>query len=212
MLKERKIQISEPSIGEEEWLALKEPIMTGWVTSGPKVRAFEQMFAEKHKVKHAIAVTSCTTALHLALEALGVGPGDEVIVPAFTWVSTSNAVLYCGARPVFVDISLETFNSAEIFSKSGLQFSDIHDILTNLVKKGYFVKDKTNYNISEELEIFMNLDKYSTNKKCDFIGINYDEKEKAKYKVEDIVSFVGIKLFLNGFVVIKCQLIVIREE
>lgn len=108
--KKRSIQISQPVTGIEEWEALREPIMSGWLTSGPKVRAFENLFAEKHGVKHAIAVTSATTALHLALVVLDVGPGDEVIVPAFTWVSTANVVLYCGATPVFVDVDPNTFN------------------------------------------------------------------------------------------------------
>lgn len=106
----RKINISEPVMGDEEWQALKEPLQTGWLTSGPKVRQFEEFFAEMHDVKHAIAVTSATTALHLAVLALNVKPGDEVIVPAFTWISTANAVEYCGAKPVFVDIDLNTFN------------------------------------------------------------------------------------------------------
>jgi len=106
----RQIQISQPVTGEEEWQATKEPLMSGWLTAGPKVREFEQLFAERHKVKHAIAVTSATTALHLALVALGVSEGDEVIVPAFTWVSTANVILYCGAKPVFCDIDVKTFN------------------------------------------------------------------------------------------------------
>ena len=84
--------------------------MNGWLTSGPKVREFEQLFAERHQVKHALAVTSATTALHLALVALNIGPGDEVIVPAFTWVSTANVVLYCGATVVFADVNPITFN------------------------------------------------------------------------------------------------------
>jgi len=84
--------------------------MSGWLTQGPKVAAFERAFAERHRVKHALATTSCTTALHLILAALGVGAGDEVIVPAFTWVSTANVVLYCGAKPVFVDVDRATFN------------------------------------------------------------------------------------------------------
>ncbi|MDP3699464.1 MAG: DegT/DnrJ/EryC1/StrS family aminotransferase [Hylemonella sp.] len=106
----RNIPISLPVTGEEEWQATREPLMTGWLTSGPKVREFEQLFAQRHQVKHALAVTSATTALHLALVALGVGPGDEVVVPAFTWVSTANVVEYCGAKVVLVDVNPETFN------------------------------------------------------------------------------------------------------
>lgn len=97
-------------MGIEEWEATKEPIMSGWITQGPKVKDFEVLFAERHQVKHAIAVSNCTTALHLALIACGVGPGDEVIIPAFTWVSTANAVMYCFAKPIFVDIDIKTFN------------------------------------------------------------------------------------------------------
>ena len=106
----REIPIARPSVGEEEWQALREPIMNGWLTQGPKVEAFERRFAELHGVNHAVATTSCTTALHLALLAVGTGPGDEVIVPAFTWVASANAVLYCGATPIFVDVDPLTFN------------------------------------------------------------------------------------------------------
>jgi len=106
----RNIPISLPVTGEEEWEAVKEPLMSGWLTSGPKVREFEGLFAERHKVSHAIAVTSATTALHLSLAALDIGPGDEVIVPAFTWVSTANVVLHQGAKVVFCDIDPKTFN------------------------------------------------------------------------------------------------------
>lgn len=109
-MNKRIIPISLPHTGEEEWQAAKEPIMSGWLTAGPKVREFEQIFAERHGVKHAMAVTSATTALHLALIALGIKSGDEVIVPAFTWISTANVVLYCGAKVVFVDVDRETFN------------------------------------------------------------------------------------------------------
>jgi len=110
MIDKRIIQISQPVTGEEEWQEVKEPIMSGWLTSGPKVREFEKLFAEYHGVKHAYAVTSATTALHLALVALDIGQGDEVIVPAFTWVATANVVRYCGAEVVFVDIDSATFN------------------------------------------------------------------------------------------------------
>lgn len=106
----RNIQISLPCTGDEEWQACREPLASGWITQGPKVAAFEKAFAERHQVNHALATTSCTTALHLALAALGIGPGDEVIVPAFTWVATANAVLYCGATPVFADVRRDTYN------------------------------------------------------------------------------------------------------
>jgi dTDP-4-amino-4,6-dideoxygalactose transaminase len=106
----RTIQISAPSTGEEEWQACREPIMSGWLTQGPKVAAFEKAFAERHRVKHALATTNCTTGLHLILAAMGIGPGDEVIVPAFTWVATANVVVYCGATPVFADVDRTTNN------------------------------------------------------------------------------------------------------
>jgi perosamine synthetase len=110
MSAKRRIQISAPATGEEEWLAVREPLQSGWLTQGPKVAAFEKLFAERHQVRHAVATTSCTTALHLMLAALEIGPGDEVIVPAFTWIATANVVLYCGAKPVFADVDRRTFN------------------------------------------------------------------------------------------------------
>ncbi len=123
-MEKRNIPIGLPSMGIEEWEATKESILSGWITQGPKVREFETLFAQRHNVKHAFAVSNCTTALHLALVACGVGAGDEVIVPAFTWVSTANAVMYCNAKPVFVDIDIKTFNididaiAAKITSKT----------------------------------------------------------------------------------------------
>jgi dTDP-4-amino-4,6-dideoxygalactose transaminase len=106
----KMIQISQPATGEEEWQACREPLMSGWMTQGPKVAAFEQAFAGRHRVAHALATTSCTTALHLIFVGMDLGPGDEVIVPAFTWIATANVVLYCGATPVFADVDRDTNN------------------------------------------------------------------------------------------------------
>ena len=105
-----KIPIAKPYFGIEEQQAILEPLKTGWVVQGPKVQEFEKMVARVTGVEHAIAVSSCTTGLHLALVGLGIGIGDEVIVPSFTYVATANAVEHAGATPVFCDIDLATFN------------------------------------------------------------------------------------------------------
>lgn len=105
-----KINITEPVFGDEEIEGIKEVLASHWVVQGPKVAEFEQLMAEFAKTKYAFATTSCTTALHIGLVALGIKPGDEVIVPAFTFIATANVCEYVGAKPVFVDIDLETFN------------------------------------------------------------------------------------------------------
>ena len=84
--------------------AVAETLRSGWLTLGPRTAEFERVFAEHLGAKHAIAVSSCTAALHLAYLAAGVGPGDEVIVPSFTFAATATAAIYCGADPVFAEI------------------------------------------------------------------------------------------------------------
>lgn len=96
--------VGEPILGDEEKSALCEVIDSGWLTMGDRVRAFEGAFAQAHGAEDSVAVNSCTAALHLILHALGLGPGDEVLVPSLTFVATANSVLYVGATPVFVDI------------------------------------------------------------------------------------------------------------
>lgn len=86
------------------------PLSNGWLVQGPKVREFEEKWSAFTGARHSIAVTSCTTALHLSLAALGFGPGDEAIVPAFTWIATANVIEHLGGKVVFCDIDLNTFN------------------------------------------------------------------------------------------------------
>ena len=97
-----------PALGEEEIAEVVATLRSGWIGTGPRVQRFERAFAEYVDSSHAIAVSSCTAALHLALLALGVGPGDEVIVPAMTFAATANVVVHVGARPVFADVDRTT--------------------------------------------------------------------------------------------------------
>lgn len=102
-----EIPFARPFLGEEEASAAREAILSGWVTQGPGVRAFEEAFARRVGAGHAIAVSSCTTALHLVLHALGIGPGHEVIVPSLSFIATANAVVHTGAAPVFAEVEPE---------------------------------------------------------------------------------------------------------
>jgi perosamine synthetase len=104
------IPVYRPWIGEREAEAARRPILSGWVTMGPEVEAFEKEFASYVGARHACAVSSCTTALHLGLLAVGVGPGTEVITVSHTFIATANSVRFCQATPVFVDIEPDTFN------------------------------------------------------------------------------------------------------
>jgi len=104
------IPVARPWLDERDAEAARRAILSGWVTQGPEVAAFEREFADAVSAPHACAVSSCTTALHLALLALGVGPGDEVITVSHSFIATANAVRCCGAIPVFVDVTPDTFN------------------------------------------------------------------------------------------------------
>ncbi|MDP6528223.1 MAG: DegT/DnrJ/EryC1/StrS family aminotransferase [Gemmatimonadota bacterium] len=104
------IPVARPCFGEEEERAVAAVLRSGWVAQGPETVAFEREFAGYVGVSHAVATSSCTTALHLAVEAAGIGPGDEVLFPAYTFPATANAVLHAGGTPVPVDIDPVTLN------------------------------------------------------------------------------------------------------
>jgi perosamine synthetase len=110
-VKKMTVPITKPALTDEEARAPYESIKSGWVTQGPKVAEFEKAVAAYVGAKHGVATTSCTTGLHLALATIGVGPGDEVIVPSFTFIASANAILYTGATVVFCEIDPRTFNA-----------------------------------------------------------------------------------------------------
>ncbi|WP_254455977.1 DegT/DnrJ/EryC1/StrS family aminotransferase [Paeniglutamicibacter quisquiliarum] len=105
-----RISVMKPWLGAAESEALAEVVASGWVAQGPRTAAFEGAFAEHQHVQHAVATSSCTTALQLALIVAGVRPGDDVVVPSFSFIATANAPTYLGARPVFADVEESTGN------------------------------------------------------------------------------------------------------
>jgi perosamine synthetase len=109
-IQSKTIPIARPSFGLQEEQAVVEVLRSGWVSQGPRVAEFERKFAEYVGARYAVAVSSCTTALHLALLAAGVKPGDEVLCPSLSFIATANAIVYAGAIPVFVDIDKATYN------------------------------------------------------------------------------------------------------
>jgi perosamine synthetase len=106
----KMIPVARPSIGETEERAVLEVLRSGWITQGPRVGEFESAFSAYIGCRHAVAVSSCTTALQLALLAQGIGPGDEVICPSLSFIATANSIASTGATPIFCDIDLATYN------------------------------------------------------------------------------------------------------
>src|SRR5205085_7477725 len=104
------IPIAKPYLTADEAQAAYDTILTGWITQGPRVQEFEEKFAAYVGAKYAVAVSNCTTALHLAMIVAGVKEGDEVICPSMSYIATANSITYVGARPVFAEVDAQTFN------------------------------------------------------------------------------------------------------
>ena len=104
------IPIARTSLTEDEAQSVLEPLHNGWLVQGPKVKEFEDRWSAFTRSQYSLAVTSCTTGMELAIATLGLQAGDEVILPAFTWISTANVIEHFGAKPIFCDIELATFN------------------------------------------------------------------------------------------------------
>jgi len=117
-----KIPIAKPFLGKEEAQAAYDTILSGWVTQGPKVKEFEEKFAEYIGAKYAVAVSSCTTALHLSMVVAEIGAGDEVICPSMSYIATANSIKYVGAKPVFAEVN-EDYNL------------DLNDVKKRITKK-----------------------------------------------------------------------------
>src|SRR5688572_2684911 len=107
---EHSVPFHRPSIGDEEIAEVVDTLRSGWLTTGPKVERFQQAFAAAVGARHAVALNSATAALHLALEAVGVRAGDDVIIPTYTFTATGEVVTYLGARPVLSDCRADTLN------------------------------------------------------------------------------------------------------
>lgn len=116
----QQIPIAKPILDEREVEAVRRVILSGWVTQGPEVAAFEREFADTVGAPYACAVSNCTTALHLALLAAGVGPGDEVVTVSHSFIATANAIRYCGATPIFIDIEPGTYNMDPVLIEPAL--------------------------------------------------------------------------------------------
>jgi dTDP-4-amino-4,6-dideoxygalactose transaminase len=123
------IRLTVPSIDEDDLRAVREVLLSGYLVQGPRVAAFEQAVAAYVGTEHAVAVSSCTAALHLALLAVGVGAGDKVAVPTYSWPSTANVVALCGAEPVFVEIDAETSNMDPAALEITLQHNQVKAVI-----------------------------------------------------------------------------------
>lgn len=176
-----KIPVTIPYFTDEEAEAVKDVLNSGWVAQGPKGVEFEKVIAAHEGVKEGVATTSCTSALHLAMAASGMKEGMDVLVPAFTFVATANAVVETGATPVFVDILTETFNI------------DVKD-LESRIKAGYIEKDGRLVNRENGNELWGIVPVHEFGLCCDIHAVNAIAEKYHLKVIEDAACALGAKV------------------
>lgn len=177
----KKIPVTIPYFDEKEKEAIGKVLESGWVAQGPKVAEFEKMIAAHENVKEGVAVTSCTTALHLVMETMGMSEGMDVLVPAFTFVATANAVVETGATPVFVDIKQETFN---------VDIASVQKILDTCYEK----KGGKLYNTETQNILWGIVPVHEFGLCCEIHEINEIAKKYGLKVIEDAACALGAKI------------------
>lgn len=177
----KKIPVTIPYFDEREKKAVGEVLASGWVAQGPKVAEFEKMIAAHENVKEGVAVTSCTTALHLVMEAMGITKGMDVLVPAFTFVATANAVVQTGATPVFVDIQKETFNI------------DV-DFVKKIIESNYEQNNGKLYNKETQNVLWGIVPVHEFGLCCDIYQVNEIAEKYGLKVIEDGACALGAKI------------------
>lgn len=177
----KKIPVTMPYLGKEEENAVYETLRSGWVAQGPKVEEFERKIASHEGVQEGIAVTSCTAALQLAMEATGMVSGMDVIAPAFTFVATTNAIIYTGAIPILVDIDKRTYN---IDPKA----------VECVIKEKYIAKDRKLINKETGNQLWGIVPVHEFGLCCNIEEINKIAKENNLHVVEDAACALGSKI------------------
>lgn len=164
-----KVPIARTSLTDNEISSISEPLETGWLVQGPKVKEFEDKWSTFTNSNNSAAVTSCTTALHLSLAASNFGPGDEAIVPAFTWISTANVVEHLGGKVIFCDVNLNTFNI------------DVLSIESKITEKTKAILPVHLFGLSADMDPIMNLAKKYSLTVVEDAACGFGSKYKGKH-------------------------------